>query len=428
MKRIFFIKDSIENKISFYHLLFFMLSLPFDRFYSTIILVSFLIHSLIFLRKEKLQRLGFNILILQSVFIVTLLSVTYALSVSRALDEVSKQLAILLFPLLFAVTSLNIKKYRANLLFAFSLGCTITVVYLFFDALHVILYNKLPLSSLFSPAFVNQNFSLPIDMHATYLSMLLVIAITWLLVQLFNRPGKNRKILFCSCLLFLSAGLIQLGSKSVLIAFVIIINAAFPWFMLKGRNRYHFLSVSLPLFAMMLFVILSVDVFRNRYVTLLREDLHENTDVAENAGRVDRWRTAIDLIQKSPVAGTGAGSEIPLLRDLYFEKKMYAAYLNSLNVHNQYLGFLINTGIIGLLVYLGTLTWGFWQAVKKRDVLLLSFIILVVVISFSEDMLDVNKGIFFYAFFFSFFTTPHNKISPNYISVKRQPAALINEL
>jgi O-antigen ligase len=81
---------------------------------------------------------------------------------------------------------------------------------------------------------------------------------------------------------------------------------------------------------------------------------------------------------------------------------MYGPYLASLNAHNQYLSFTINSGVIGLVIYLTTIGWGFWQSIKKKDIILLSFLTLVTVVSFSEDLLDVNKGIFIYAFFFPF--------------------------
>jgi hypothetical protein len=61
---------------------------------------------------------------------------------------------------------------------------------------------------------------------------------------------------------------------------------------------------------------------------------------------------------------------------------------------------LINSGIVGLVVYLSTIGWGLRQSIKNRDVLLFGFIVLLVFVSLSENLLDVNKGIFFYAFFF----------------------------
>jgi len=427
MKKVFYIRDSIENKISYYHLLLFMLLLPFDRVYSTLVLISFLLHSLIFLRRKQLKQIDKGVLILQSVFWVTLISLLYAAYPARGMDVAGKQLAIFLFPLLLGTSSLNLRKYSNNLLLGFSLGCSLTVLYLYFDAFYVILYNHLPVKSLFSLAFVNHNFALSIEMHATYLSMLLVVALTWLLQQLFTRPGQKINALYIVCSSILMAGLVQLGSKSALFSFIIIIVAGFPWLLLTGKKRTWFLCASIAALTLLAVVIVSVDVFRNRYVTLLKNDLHENTGLPDKSGRLDRWDAAIDLIKKNPVLGTGSGSEIPLLKDLYFQRKMYAAWLHSLNVHNQYLGLLINTGAIGLLVYLYTLYWGFRRAIKKRDILLFAFIVLAAVVSFAEDILDVNKGIFFYAFFFSMLVLSKKNITGKYISTGRQPTAELNE-
>lgn len=424
MQNVFFIKDSIENKISYYHLLFFLLALPFDRFYSTIILVSFLVHSLIFFNKKKLQVLNKNILIMQSVFIVTLGASFYAIFMKAGFDEVSKQLAILLFPILLSTTSLNLSKYANALLLGFSVGCTITITYLFGDAIHVILYNKLPLSDLFSPAFVNHNFSLPIDMHATYLSMMLVVAFAFLLKQLLSRKlSFNAIVLYIICCAILLGGLLQLGSKSALICLFIIMNIVFPFFELVGKKRIKFILASLTLTTAFILIITSVDVFENRYVKTLKYDIEHNQNVAEEYGRADRWNVAMELVKRSPIIGTGSGSELPLLKDLYFEKKMYSAYLNSLNAHNQYLGFLINSGIVGLLIYLSTLCWGFVLAYKSKDVLLFSFLILIAIVSFTEDIFYVNKGIFFYAFFFPFLVLSKTVIPVAYKLKRRQPAA-----
>ncbi len=420
MKRLFYIKDNIDNRINYYHLLFFLLALPFDRLYSELILISFLVHTLIYFRKEKLQYINRRLLALQSVFFVTLVSATYAISVSRGFDVVSKQLSIFLFPLLFAVAAPGIAKHRSRLLLGFALGCTATIAYLFADALYVIFYYHLPLKSLFSRAFINHNFSLPIGMHATYFSMLLVIAIIYFLQELFITNSKTDKRFMIGCLLVLLAGLMQLSSKSVLFSLFLIVNTAFPFFVLPKEKRKRFFLASLSVSVLLVLFIFSIDVFRNRYTNLLKDDLYQNTGVVVENSRADRWNAAIDLIKQSPALGTGSGSEIPLLKELYFERKMYVAYLESLNVHNQYLSFLINSGAIGLIVYLLTLFWGLRQSIKNKDALFFSFMVLVSVVSFSEDILDVNKGIFFYSFFFSFFLLMKRN-RKSYLIHKRQP-------
>ena len=420
MKKAFYIKDSIENKISFYHLLFFLVALPFDRFYSIIILISFVVHTAIFFKKNDLRTLTRTTFILQTVFFLTVISALYAPSFSDSSNVIVKQLAIFLFPLLFAVTSLDLAKYRSRFLLGLTLSCTCTVIYLYYDAIHVLVYNKLPLKELLSWAFVNHNFSLPIEMHATYLSMLLVICIVFCLEQLFHHQRVSKRIYLAICSIILTGGLIQLSSKSVLFALLLILTFGFSLFVVSKGNRNRYLFVSVTSSVLLVSFILSFQVFRERYITKLKDDLYGNHGIVSMNGRFDRWSIALGLIRQSPISGTGTGSEVPLLRESYFEHKMYGPYLFSLNAHNQFLSFTINSGAIGLLIYLAVLGWGFRQSVKHKDIFLFSFILLITVVSFSEDLLDVNKGIFFYAFFFPFFISTLKK-TDSHNSLPMQP-------
>ncbi len=401
MKNVFYIKDSIENRISYYHLLFFLFALPFDRFYSTILLISYLIHSVIFFRKNKWQNIDPAVFILQSVFFVSLASALYAPFVSESLNVIMKQLAIFIFPILFTLGSLDLAKYRDRLLTGLGICCTLTILYLYGYAIYVIHINKLPLKELFSWGFVNHNFSMPIDMHATYLSMLLVLSMIHCIRQFLNEASNSARVCYMTGICIQFAGLIQLSSKSALIALFLIAVFGFPAFLIRKKARYRFIFISGIVSAGLIAGILTLPVFRERYVNTLKDDLFGNKTEVEMNGRFDRWKTAGILIKKSPLIGTGAGSELPLLRDQYFERKMYVSYLDSLNAHNQYLSFMINSGLIGLLVFLASLAWGFWLSIKERDLMLLTFIVLVSVVSMSEDLLLVNKGIYFYAFFFA---------------------------
>jgi O-antigen ligase len=83
--------------------------------------------------------------------------------------------------------------------------------------------------------------------------------------------------------------------------------------------------------------------------------------------------------------------------------KFYNSYLNEFNAHNEYLSILLKWGLAGLILFLYILCRGAWMAWQRNDVLFFSFIVLIAVVSLSENLLDLNKGIFFYAFFFSFF-------------------------
>ena len=167
------------------------------------------------------------------------------------------------------------------------------------------------------------------------------------------------------------------------------------------------------LLAIAVILIANVTSFKMRYVAEFKNDLTQesmNNEVLEP--RITRWKYILQLAEKSPIAGYGTGSERELLKQTYFENKLFNSYLHELNSHNQYLGILVETGIWGLLVFLLTLFAGFVAAIRQKNILFLGFLIIVCVVSFSENILDTNKGIFFYSFFFSLFVLAGKPFSP----------------
>jgi len=158
--------------------------------------------------------------------------------------------------------------------------------------------------------------------------------------------------------------------------------------------------------------ILSISTFRDRYVTLLKQDISTDKTIPRNSdSRLERWRVAAARIKDKPLLGYGSGSEIGLLKDDFYDAKMYSSFLKGLNSHNQYLSFLLKSGIWGLTIYLSTLVYGFKIAFKRKDVLFISFMLVIAVVSVTENILDVDKGVMFYSFFFSFFifSAPDNE-------------------
>ena len=405
MKKLLFIEDTLDNKIAFYHLALFAATLPFDRIYSELALISLFIHTLIHLKNS---RLTFSVtktaLLPVSIYLLTCLGTIYSPKISQAFFEWQIQLSILLFPVIVVLTNLDINKYIINLLFILGLSCVCTVLYLFLNALTVISYHHLPVNTIFSAAFINQNFTLPIDLHATYFSMYIALSITVIIHLLTLAVKKGQKMFLSICLIVLFAGVLPLSSRSVLISLFIIISFLIPFIYLKKNRRIRFISFSVVISAIALAFITANHTFHTRYITDLKEDLTEsviNNNLLEP--RAVRWACAFELIKASPVTGYGTGSEVFLLKDVYFRHHYYSAYINELNAHNQYLSIWIKTGIFGLLIYLLVLYKGFYKAVQQRNLFFCAFMVLITITGFAENILDVNKGIFFFACFFSLF-------------------------
>jgi len=405
MSGLFQIKDSLTNKISYYHLMLLMASLPFDRFYSHLILISYGIHTLIHLKRGTVKPLfKWRTIILQSVFFITVLSTFYSTNQNEGFNDWGKQIPIFLFPVFFCLNPLDVKKYRSQLLLAFALVCTITVIYLYADAFVTIRHYQLPVLAILSGAFINHNFAEPIDMHATFFSMQLVIALVYLIGFLIKEKNQYTRLFHLFCIIILSAGLIQLSSKSVLMVVFIAINIAVPYFIFKGSKRWKFVVVSSLLSLMLIAGILSSGAFRERFLNEFKIDLSKATSNEISDGRLARWQVVTGLINKKPVIGYGSGSEMGLLQDAFYKHKFYNSYLSKLNAHNEYLSLWLKSGVIGFLIYSATLIWGVFISFKHKDLLFFTFILLIAIVSFSENLLDVDKGIFFYALFYSFFS------------------------
>jgi len=348
MKKLFFINDTLENKISYFLISCFLMALPFQHFFSEILLSCFVIHTLIHVRKKNLQTLkNKTIWIIASIFFLSLFTISYSHYPAEGFKETGHQLAIVLFPICLSLTNLNLEKYKIRLLKIFAFTCTITIVYLYFHAFRAIHFYHYSWSTIFSRAFLNQNFSSAIDLHATYLSMYVALSISTSLYLFFLTPEfKNGKYILSALILF--AGLIQLSSRSVVIATCIIIIIAVPALLLHGKKRWQFLIASLLGLFFLFFAITSINALKKRYISDFKDDLTKNAvtpDLTET--RMKRWGLELQLISHSPIVGHGGGSEKYVLKKKYFEKKFYRSYLVELNAHNQYFSLLIKAGIIG---------------------------------------------------------------------------------
>jgi O-antigen ligase len=338
------------------------------------------------------------------IYLLSVVTISYSTDKSEGVHIAGRQTAILFMPVLLVLNEINLQHYKKILLKIFAVTCVLVIVYLYADAIHTIIYFHLPLTDLFSTAFINHNFSLPISLHATYLSLYVAFSIFIFFYSLIREKAAAKKILYIAGMLILIAGLIQLTSRAVVIGFLLIITIAVPLFLLSGKKRILFSVIALMIAGCTFYFVSRVDAFKTRYISELNNDLTKaaiNNERLEP--RVTRWNLAADLIRKKPLTGYGTGSEKNLLKEQYFNNKLYISFLNEFNVHSQYLSFMLRSGIFGLLIYLIVLCYAFVQSIRKKDFLFFSFLLLIATVSVSENILDVNKGIFFYSFFLSFF-------------------------
>jgi len=404
MKEIFYIEDTPAGKITYYLLLMFVTTLPFDRIYSELALIVLLLHTLIHLRREDMnwsfRWLGW---MSAALYLLTMAGTLYAKRPADAWPEWEHQLALLLFPLIVWFSRRDWQWYRPRLLKAFAFSCVFAAVYLYCVTLYDIYSHGEPLSALFTKPHMNHEFSYPIDLHATYYSAYLALSVVVFADRLFRRPaGKLVKLGYGLAILVCLFTIFQLASRAVCIVTAVIVNVLIPIYLVKGRVRWRLFAAIFSLTLMSLLVVWRNSHLHSRYLVQLKQDLRSDTGaILDPEPRMARWQCAWEAIRVSPWIGYGTGEEVRQLKERYYSHHLMISYTLGLNAHNQFLSFWLKTGIFGMLIYITVLLLAFREAWRRRDVYLMAFVFIIACISLSENILDVNKGIFFFSMFFT---------------------------
>lgn len=102
------------------------------------------------------------------------------------------------------------------------------------------------------------------------------------------------------------------------------------------------------------------------------------------------------------ITGTGIGDMQDELIRCYNERigaKIYTWH--RYNSHNQYFFFLISTGILGLLVFLGLLYTLFIKVIATRNKVMFFFLISLSLVFLTENVLSRSDGVLFFSLFLS---------------------------
>jgi hypothetical protein len=119
-------------------------------------------------------------------------------------------------------------------------------------------------------------------------------------------------------------------------------------------------------------------------------------------GKANLWKTAIELWSSAWILGVGVGD----LKEEFSNKikETYPHTRSDIRVHNQYLTIGISTGLVGLVIYFLSV---FKIVVRNRNLAywpVLCFYFIVLVSMLTEDTLNTQAGLTFYAFFLCFFS------------------------
>jgi O-antigen ligase len=110
------------------------------------------------------------------------------------------------------------------------------------------------------------------------------------------------------------------------------------------------------------------------------------------------------------LTGVGTGDNQDYIDALYRLPQYKLSYIGW-DSHNQWVYTLVQVGIVGVLLMGALYFYYVIKAVRSVDVKLLPFLIITLGFSFTESILESNKGIVFFTFFFCFLSITHHSMT-----------------
>ena len=117
--------------------------------------------------------------------------------------------------------------------------------------------------------------------------------------------------------------------------------------------------------------------------------------------RLEFWKTAMGIIKENPIIGVGTGDVKSAFLSQYDKMNSPLEKKFRLRAHNQYLTFAVTFGIMGFMWFLFSLFYPLRQLVEAKmfDYFYIAFFVIALLSMFSEDTLETQAGVSFFAFF-----------------------------
>jgi len=335
-------------------------------------------------------------------FFIHLISVFYSDNKPIAWFDIEVKLSLLIFPLIFLFKSPLIFHRKKWVLLSFVAG-TVT------SAIIMLVFAYYRFDGANSNVFYYTELSL---FHPSYMAMYFIFSIL-IIIRIMDKSLKrlNHRIMGYLIILFLLILISLLQSKAGILSMIVI---SF-YYMVFAFIRSKPLMLRISFFALAVSISLVFVQKNSRLETMANavEKISDNGRTSGSTGiRFSMWKVTIHEIPKYWMFGVGCGDIKDVLFKKYEEEGLTEAIEGNYNVHNQYLETFFGQGIIGISLLLILLFFGIQEALKKKELILSGFIILITLSMGPESMLNSQMGVVFIAFFYYFlfvFDLPNNK-------------------
>jgi O-antigen ligase len=332
-----------------------------------------------------------------SLFIFYLMSLLYTEDISYGMRKISTGAALLVFPLVIACMSKRCLTYildrRYQLMWYYIVATLILCVGAFiifsqqysFDEviLHFINIIRTDISGW--------------KIHPIYLSMHIGVSMIFSLFLVQQKLNWKKLFLLIIINLVLISFLLIMIKKGPIIALILV--AAYLVLMFKNKNLY--IVFGLGLAGLVATIILNPKV-NERFSELLQVKNADASLTNSTNIRYSIYQCVTSVVPDAGIFGYGIGDGKNKLVECYQEDAQFLAD-NRYNSHNQFLGIILNVGYLGLLFFALFLLYHLIRAFYKKNYLFIAILLFYCIVMFSENILERENGVLFFAFFINLF-------------------------
>ncbi|TXE13002.1 hypothetical protein FUA26_04190 [Seonamhaeicola algicola] len=364
-------------------------------------------------------------------FIYLSFTLLYSQNSTAGIKRLIQMLPFLIFPLVFYLNKDKFNKEQINkTLWCFSISVILLVFYQIVCSLFRLDYlladltneeivrnrlsnqdllNQDVISSMKTKRFRNYLIELT-DTHFTYQGMWVIFSVFFLFKEGIRFLKKKRYLGFLLIIIsiILVVWLFFISSRMpILTMFIALFCTVFVFKKIKFKLKILLLGLSILVLISSYFTFTTFKARVDEIVNI-KFDLPSETKDTYNYDSINVrhgiYVCAAHLVKDNFWFGVGVGDSQDALNSCYNEKIGAKIYTwQDYNTHNQYLYFALATGIFGLFFYLILLYLQHKEALKYKNELYLYFIIVVALISLTENILSRSDGVMFFAFFSGLF-------------------------
>ena len=332
-------------------------------------------------------------------FIINLFGLTYSEDLKTGFSILERRALFLVFPLVIGSNNFFSPSRARSLFYVFSVTLSLYCLICYINAVFnsgVLYPNYNPDQFYYSFPFSRREYTQVIGgIHPGYLSMYLLLAVSFLISEIFN-PSRTVqiKIIHLVLLSFISFNLIILSSKIHLAILPVILILTVFYYTRRLKNGIFFLVIRFIITILLAVLVINDGQMQYRLKNEINKSFQD---------KYEQWDTAFEVFKSNPVIGVGTGDNKVEMNKIYIQKNYLDNYHK--NAHNQFLDTLVRFGIVGASILIYIYAKSFVLAFNKKSLMYFNFCLIVIFGSLTETILETYKGFVFFTLFILLFPT-----------------------